>query len=60
MAKKPVIQVKKGKVQHRVVLKAKNNKTVMVSETYSSKAGANKAAVRLKKIVAKATVKKKK
>lgn len=58
MARKPTITVKKGKTQHRVVIKAANNETIAVTETFKTKSGANKAAVRLKKIVAKAKIKK--
>jgi uncharacterized protein YegP (UPF0339 family) len=55
---KPTIAVKKGKTEHRVVLKGANNRTVAVTETYKTKTGANKAAVRLKELASKAKVKK--
>ena len=56
--RQPTIEVKKGKTQHRVVLKGANNRTVAVTETFKATSGANRAAVRLKELAAKAKVKK--
>lgn len=58
MNRVPKITVQKGKTQHRVVLKAANNRTVAVTETYKTKAGANNAASLLKKIASNAQIKK--
>jgi uncharacterized protein YegP (UPF0339 family) len=56
--RKPTITLKKGKKQTHVVLKGANNRTIATTEPYSSKTEAKKAQVRLKKLVAKAKIKK--